>query len=81
MAPVLFALNLAAMEGPQELLRGKLRLCFTPAARTSLLLLRLNDAALRALQECQRQQVRPARAPSSPSPTPREVGGLGYAIG
>ncbi|KAB1277512.1 RNA polymerase II elongation factor ELL3 [Camelus dromedarius] len=44
------------MEGPQELLSGKLRLCFTPAARTSLLLLRLNDAALRALQECQRQQ-------------------------
>ncbi|KAF5925486.1 hypothetical protein HPG69_001932 [Diceros bicornis minor] len=44
------------MEGPQELLSGKLRLCFTPAARTSLLLLRLNDAAMRALQECQRQQ-------------------------
>ncbi|KAJ8776908.1 hypothetical protein J1605_015085 [Eschrichtius robustus] len=52
----------APMEGPQELLRGKLRLCFTPAARTSLLLLRLNDAALRALQECQRQQVRPVIA-------------------
>ena len=34
-------LNLAAMEGPQELLSGKLQLCFTPAARTSLLLLRL----------------------------------------
>ncbi|XP_057577942.1 RNA polymerase II elongation factor ELL3 isoform X2 [Hippopotamus amphibius kiboko] len=50
------------MEGPQELLSGKLRLCFTPAARTSLLLLRLNDAALRALQECQRQQVRPVIA-------------------
>ncbi|XP_032337231.1 RNA polymerase II elongation factor ELL3 [Camelus ferus] len=50
------------MEGPQELLSGKFRLCFTPAARTSLLLLRLNDAALRALQECQRQQVRPVIA-------------------
>ncbi|XP_014636147.1 PREDICTED: RNA polymerase II elongation factor ELL3 isoform X1 [Ceratotherium simum simum] len=50
------------MEGPQELLSGKLRLCFTPAARTSLLLLRLNDAAMRALQECQRQQVRPVIA-------------------
>ncbi|KAF4018062.1 hypothetical protein G4228_009779 [Cervus hanglu yarkandensis] len=44
------------MEGPQELLSGKLQLCFTPAARTSLLLLRLNDAALRALQECHQQQ-------------------------
>nr|XP_014702592.2 RNA polymerase II elongation factor ELL3 isoform X1 [Equus asinus] len=50
------------MEGSQELLSGKLRLCFTPAARTSLLLLRLNDAAMRALQECQRQQVRPVIA-------------------
>ncbi|XP_007933442.1 RNA polymerase II elongation factor ELL3 [Orycteropus afer afer] len=50
------------MEGPQEPLSGKLRLCFSPAARTSLLLLRLNDAALQALQECQRQQVRPAIA-------------------
>ncbi|XP_054421466.1 RNA polymerase II elongation factor ELL3 [Pteronotus mesoamericanus] len=50
------------MAGPQEFLSGKLRLCFTPAARTSLLLLRLNDAALRALQECQRQQVRPVIA-------------------
>ncbi|KAI5129382.1 Rna polymerase Ii Elongation Factor Ell3 [Manis pentadactyla] len=50
------------MEGPQELLSGKFRLCFTPAARTSLLMLRLNDAALRALQECQRQQVRPVIA-------------------
>ncbi|XP_037358265.1 RNA polymerase II elongation factor ELL3 [Talpa occidentalis] len=47
------------MEGSQDFLSGKLRLCFTPAARTSLLLLRLNEAALRALQECQRQQVRP----------------------
>lgn len=62
MAPVLLALDLTAMEGPQELLSGKLRLCFTPAARTSLLLLRLNDAVLRALQECQRQQVRPVIA-------------------
>uniref|UniRef100_A0AC11BI33 Elongation factor for RNA polymerase II 3 n=1 Tax=Ovis aries TaxID=9940 RepID=A0AC11BI33_SHEEP len=51
-----------AMEGPQELLSGKLQLCFTPAARTSLLLLRLNDAALRALQECHQQQVRPVIA-------------------
>ncbi|XP_010337833.2 RNA polymerase II elongation factor ELL3 isoform X2 [Saimiri boliviensis] len=58
-APVLLALELAAMEEFQEPLRGQLRLCFSPAARTSLLLLRLNDAALRALQECQRQQVRP----------------------
>ncbi|XP_064222057.1 RNA polymerase II elongation factor ELL3 isoform X2 [Aotus nancymaae] len=47
------------MEEFQEPLSGQLRLCFSPAARTSLLLLRLNDAALRALQECQRQQVRP----------------------
>ncbi|XP_016067022.1 PREDICTED: RNA polymerase II elongation factor ELL3 [Miniopterus natalensis] len=50
------------MAGPQEFLSGKLRLCFTPAARTSLLLLRLNEPALRALRECQRQQVRPAIA-------------------
>ncbi|XP_055132855.1 RNA polymerase II elongation factor ELL3 isoform X1 [Symphalangus syndactylus] len=50
------------MEELQEPLRGQLQLCFTPAARTSLLLLRLNDAALRALQECQRQQVRPVIA-------------------
>ncbi|XP_045679772.1 RNA polymerase II elongation factor ELL3 isoform X1 [Phyllostomus hastatus] len=50
------------MAGPQEFLSGKLRLCFTPAARTSLLLLRLNEPALRALQECQRQQVRPVIA-------------------
>ncbi|XP_020011793.1 RNA polymerase II elongation factor ELL3 [Castor canadensis] len=50
------------MEGPQEPLSGKLRLCFVPAARTSFLLLRLNEAALRALQDCQRQQVRPAIA-------------------
>ncbi|PNJ15672.1 ELL3 isoform 2, partial [Pongo abelii] len=61
-APVQLALELVAMEELQEPLRGQLRLCFTPAARTSLLLLRLNDAALRALQECQRQQVRPVIA-------------------
>ncbi|XP_003791823.1 RNA polymerase II elongation factor ELL3 [Otolemur garnettii] len=50
------------MEEIQEPLSGKLRLCFSPAARTSLLLLRLNDATLRALQECQRQQVHPVIA-------------------
>uniref|UniRef100_A0A8C5JXV9 RNA polymerase II elongation factor ELL3-like n=1 Tax=Jaculus jaculus TaxID=51337 RepID=A0A8C5JXV9_JACJA len=50
------------MEGPRECLSGKARLRFTPAARTSFLLLRLNDAALRALHECQRQQVRPVIA-------------------
>ncbi|GAB1286794.1 RNA polymerase II elongation factor ELL3 [Apodemus speciosus] len=44
------------MEGTQEALSGKMRLLFTPAARTSLLMLRLNEAALRALQECQQQQ-------------------------
>ncbi|XP_021081935.1 RNA polymerase II elongation factor ELL3 isoform X2 [Mesocricetus auratus] len=44
------------MEGSQEALSGKMRLLFTPAARTSLLMLRLNEAALRALQECQQQQ-------------------------
>ncbi|ELV13393.1 RNA polymerase II elongation factor ELL3 [Tupaia chinensis] len=44
------------MERPQDPLSGTHRLCFSPAARTSLLLLRLNDAALRALQDCQRQQ-------------------------
>ncbi|XP_023613372.1 RNA polymerase II elongation factor ELL3 isoform X3 [Myotis lucifugus] len=57
------------MAGPQEFLSGKLRLCFTPAARTSLLLLRLNDGALRALHECQRQQVRRA-GPIFPRPEP-----------
>lgn len=71
-APVLLALDLTAMEGPQELLSGKLRLCFTPAARTSLLLLRLNDAVLRALQECQRQQVRSAPGPILSSSHPSE---------
>ncbi|XP_062946132.1 RNA polymerase II elongation factor ELL3 [Cynocephalus volans] len=68
--PVLLAFDLAAMEGPHEHLSGKLRLCFSPAARTSFLLLRLNDAALRALQECQRQQVRLAAGPFFPSPYP-----------
>nr|XP_021550986.1 RNA polymerase II elongation factor ELL3 [Neomonachus schauinslandi] len=46
------------MEGPQELLSGKLQFCLTPAAGTRFLLFRLNDAVLRALQECRRQQVR-----------------------
>ncbi|CAO2579123.1 RNA polymerase II elongation factor ELL3 [Lemmus lemmus] len=50
------------MEGTQEALSGKTRLLFTPAARTSLMMLRLNEAALRALQECQQQQVRPVIA-------------------
>ncbi|XP_037690048.1 RNA polymerase II elongation factor ELL3 [Choloepus didactylus] len=50
------------MDGPQDPLSGKLRLCFSPAARTSLLLLRLNHTVLRALQECERQQVRPVIA-------------------
>ncbi|XP_051000452.1 RNA polymerase II elongation factor ELL3 isoform X2 [Acomys russatus] len=50
------------MEGTQEAPSGKMRLLFTPAARTSLLMLRLNEAALRALQECQQQQVRPVIA-------------------
>lgn len=66
------------MAGPQEFLSGKLRLCFAPAARTSLLLLRLNDAALRALHECQRQQVRRA----APLPrTPALRSGLGRGTG
>lgn len=69
-ALVLLAFGLAAMEGPRELLSGKFQLCFTPAAGTSLLMLRLNDAALRALQECRRQQVRPTRIPIFPSPYP-----------
>ncbi|KAM4829300.1 RNA polymerase II elongation factor ELL3 [Thomomys bottae] len=54
------------MEEPQEPLSGKLRLCFTPEPRTSFLLLRLNDAALRALQDCLRQQVRPVIAFQGP---------------
>lgn len=74
MAQVLLALDLAAMAGPQEFLNGKFRLSFNPSARASLLMLRLNDAALRALQECQRQQVRRARAPSSLPPTPQDLG-------
>lgn len=69
MTRVLLALDLTAMAGSQEFLSGKLRLCFTPAARTSLLLLRLNEAALRALRECQRQQVRQPQATPSLSPT------------
>lgn len=69
-APVLLALDLVGMAGPQEFLSGKLRLCFTPPARTSLLLLRFNDAALRALQECQRQQVRPTPGSIFSSPYP-----------
>ncbi|XP_008267046.1 RNA polymerase II elongation factor ELL3 isoform X1 [Oryctolagus cuniculus] len=47
------------MEEPQEPLTGKLRLCFSSAPRTSVSLLRLNEPALRALRECQRQQVHP----------------------
>lgn len=57
-AVLLCWLDLDTMEGPQEPLTGKLRLCFSSAPRTSFLLLRLNDPALRALRECQRQQVR-----------------------
>lgn len=64
---VLLALDLATMEGPQELLSGKLQLCFTPAAGTSFLMFRLNDAALRALQECRRQQVRQTPGPVFPN--------------
>ncbi|XP_074145572.1 RNA polymerase II elongation factor ELL3 isoform X9 [Sminthopsis crassicaudata] len=47
------------MAGPQEPLSGRLRLSFTPGPRTSLLLLRLNDSALRALQDCNRIQAQP----------------------
>ncbi|XP_031808068.1 RNA polymerase II elongation factor ELL3 [Sarcophilus harrisii] len=47
------------MAGPLEPLSGRLRLSFTPGPRTSLLLLRLNDSALRALQDCQRIQAQP----------------------
>lgn len=70
MVLVLRALDIAAMEGPEELLSGKLQLCFTPAAGTSLLMFRLNDAVLRALQECRRQQVRRTRGPVFPSLSP-----------
>lgn len=62
MVPVLHVRDFGTMEGTQEALSGKMRLLFTPAARTSLLMLRLNEAALRALQECQQQQVRPVIA-------------------
>ncbi|XP_021097370.1 RNA polymerase II elongation factor ELL3 [Heterocephalus glaber] len=54
------------MERPWDPLRGALRFCFSPAARTSLLLLRLDTAALRALQEGGRQQVRPVIAFQGP---------------
>ncbi|XP_044521017.1 RNA polymerase II elongation factor ELL3 [Gracilinanus agilis] len=47
------------MAGPQEALSGRLRLSFPPGPRTSLLLLRFNDSALRALQDCQRIQAQP----------------------
>lgn len=47
------------MERLPDSLRGTLRFCFAPAARTSLFLLQLDAAALRALQEGWRQQVRP----------------------
>ncbi|XP_020864902.1 RNA polymerase II elongation factor ELL3 isoform X1 [Phascolarctos cinereus] len=50
------------MTGPQEVLNGRLRLSFTPGPRASLLLLRLNDSALRALQDCQRIQAQPVIA-------------------
>ena len=67
MVPVLHVRDFGTMEGTQEALSGKMRLLFTPAARTSLLMLRLNEAALRALQECQQQQVRLAPGPFFPS--------------
>ncbi|XP_074091370.1 RNA polymerase II elongation factor ELL3 isoform X2 [Macrotis lagotis] len=47
------------MAGPAEPLSGTLRLSFGPAPRTSLLLLRLNDSALRALHDCRRTQAQP----------------------
>lgn len=62
-----FVRDFGTMEGTQEALSGKMRLLFTPAARTSLMMLRLNEAALRALQECQQQQVRLAPNPFFPS--------------
>lgn len=67
MVPVLHVRDFGTMEGTQEAMSGKMRLLFTPAARTSLLMLRLNEAALRALQECQQQQVRLAPGPLFPS--------------
>ncbi|XP_005381462.1 PREDICTED: RNA polymerase II elongation factor ELL3 [Chinchilla lanigera] len=54
------------MERPSDPLRGVLRFCFAPAPRTSLLLLRLDAAALRALQEGRREQVRPVIAFQGP---------------
>lgn len=68
---VLLVRDSGTMEGTQEALSGKMRLLFTPAARTSLLMLRLNEAALRALQECQQQQVRLAPNPFFPSRSTR----------
>ncbi|XP_038606280.1 RNA polymerase II elongation factor ELL3 [Tachyglossus aculeatus] len=50
------------MSGPPEELSGRLRLSYPPGPRTSLLLLRLSDAALRALRDCQRIQGRPGLA-------------------
>ncbi|XP_004623411.1 RNA polymerase II elongation factor ELL3 [Octodon degus] len=54
------------MERPSDPLRGVLRFCFSPSTRTSLLLLRLDAAALRALQESRREQVRPVIAFQGP---------------
>ncbi|XP_074145564.1 RNA polymerase II elongation factor ELL3 isoform X2 [Sminthopsis crassicaudata] len=61
------------MAGPQEPLSGRLRLSFTPGPRTSLLLLRLNDSALRALQDCNRIQLwswTPPATHQPPTPKP-----------
>lgn len=89
MVSVLLVRDFGTMEGTQEALSGKMRLLFTPAARTSLLMLRLNEAALRALQECQQQQVRLAPNLFFPSGATRfglsrlywrrERGGAAYA--
>ncbi|KAM6181291.1 RNA polymerase II elongation factor ELL3 [Erethizon dorsatum] len=54
------------MERSSDPLRGALRFRFSPATRTSLLLLRLDAAALRALQEGRREQVRPVIAFQGP---------------
>lgn len=77
MVLVLHVRDFGTMERTQEALSGKMRLLFTPAARTSLLMLRLNEAALRALQECQQQQVRMAPGPFFP--TNRTLTSVGYA--
>ncbi|XP_028926668.1 RNA polymerase II elongation factor ELL3 isoform X2 [Ornithorhynchus anatinus] len=50
------------MSGPREELSGRLRLSSPSGPRTSLLLLRLSDAALRALRDCHRLQGRPGIA-------------------